>query len=32
VLISSGTGFPKELYRRIARQGAAMGYACLLYD
>ena len=32
VLISSGTGFPKELYRRMARQGAAMGYACLLYD
>jgi predicted alpha/beta hydrolase len=32
VLISSGTGFPKELYRRIARCGASMGYACLLYD
>ncbi|WP_417483665.1 serine aminopeptidase domain-containing protein [Maricaulis salignorans] len=32
VLVSSGTGFPKELYRRLARQGAAMGYACLLYD
>ena len=32
VLVSAGTGFPKELYRRIARQGAQMGYACLLYD
>jgi len=32
VLISSGTGFPKELYRRMARKGAEMGYACLLYD
>jgi predicted alpha/beta hydrolase len=32
VLVSSGTGFPKELYRRIARCGASMGYACLLYD
>jgi predicted alpha/beta hydrolase len=32
VLVSSGTGFPKELYRRIARQGAEMVFACLLYD
>ncbi|MCW5723871.1 MAG: alpha/beta hydrolase [Maricaulaceae bacterium] len=32
VLISSGTGFPKEFYRRIAEAGAARGYACLLYD
>lgn len=32
VLISAGTGFPKELYRRLARHGAQMGYACLLYD
>ena len=32
VLISSGTGFPKEFYRRIAEHGAARGYACLLYD
>lgn len=32
VLISSGTGFPKELYRRIARAGAEQGFACLTYD
>lgn len=32
VLISSGTGFPKEFYRRFAEAGAARGYACLLYD
>lgn len=32
VLISSGTGFPKELYRRIARAGAERGFACLTYD
>ncbi|WP_300528528.1 alpha/beta hydrolase [Maricaulis sp.] len=32
VLISSGTGFPKELYARLAAYGAERGYACLLYD
>lgn len=32
VLISSGTGFPKEFYRRFAEAGAMRGYACLLYD
>lgn len=32
VLISSGTGYPKEFYRRFAEAGAARGYACLLYD
>lgn len=32
VLISSGTGFPKDLYVRIARYGAERGYACLVYD
>lgn len=32
VLISSGTGFPKEFYRRIALAGAERGYACLIYD
>ena len=32
VLISSGTGFPKELYRRMAKRGAEQGYACFLYD
>jgi predicted alpha/beta hydrolase len=32
VLISSGTGFPKGVYRRIALAGAEQGYACLIYD
>lgn len=32
VLISSGTGFPKGLYRRLALAGAEAGYACLIYD
>ena len=32
VLISSGTGFPKSIYRRIALAGAERGYACLVYD
>ena len=32
VLISSGTGFPKGIYRRIALAGAERGYACLIYD
>lgn len=32
VLISSGTGFPKEYFRAFARAGAARGWACLLYD
>ena len=32
VLISSGTGFPKEFYQRFAQAGARRGYACLLYD
>ena len=32
VLISSGTGFPKGVYRRIAMAGAERGYACLVYD
>jgi len=32
VLISSGTGFPKEYYRRFARMGAKRGFTCLLYD
>ena len=32
VLISSGTGFPKEYYRRLARAGAERGFACLSYD
>jgi len=32
VLISSGTGFPKELYARFAAHGASRGYATLIYD
>ena len=32
VLISSGTGFPKEFYQRLADHGASRGFACLLYD
>lgn len=32
VLISSGTGFPKELYARFARYGAEREYATLIYD
>ncbi|WP_203293372.1 serine aminopeptidase domain-containing protein [Maricaulis parjimensis] len=32
VLISSGTGFPKGFYRKIAAQGAEQGFACLIYD
>ncbi|WP_300542455.1 alpha/beta hydrolase [Maricaulis sp.] len=32
VLISSGTGFPKGFYRRIALAGAEHGFACLVYD
>lgn len=32
VLVSSGTGFPKGFYRRIALAGAERGYACLIYD
>lgn len=32
VLVSSGTGFPKELYARMARFGAERGYAALIYD
>jgi len=32
VLISSGTGFPKGLYRRFAVAAAERGYACLVYD
>ncbi len=32
VLISSGTGFPKEYYRRFATYGAQQGAACFLYD
>ena len=32
VLISSGTGFPKGYYRRIALAGAERGYASLIYD
>lgn len=32
VLISSGTGFPQQLYRRMARFGAENGFACLTYD
>lgn len=32
VLISSGTGFPKELYTRLAAYGAERGYASLIYD
>lgn len=32
VLISSGTGFPKEFYKRIAEAGAKRGFVCLLYD
>ncbi|WP_323761414.1 serine aminopeptidase domain-containing protein [Maricaulis sp.] len=32
VLISSGTGFPKGLYRRLALAGAEAGFACLIYD
>ncbi len=32
VLISSGTGFPKELYARFAQYGASRGYAALIYD
>ena len=32
VLISSGTGFPHGLYRRIAVAGAERGFACLIYD
>jgi predicted alpha/beta hydrolase len=32
VLISSGTGFPMGLYRRMALAGAERGFACLIYD
>jgi predicted alpha/beta hydrolase len=32
VLISSGTGYPKGFYRRIALAGAERGYASLIYD
>ncbi len=32
VLISPGTGFPKEFYRRVARAGAARGALSLIYD
>ncbi|WP_420432075.1 serine aminopeptidase domain-containing protein [Hyphobacterium sp.] len=32
VLLSSGTGFPKEFYARLAQAGAERGYAVLTYD
>lgn len=32
LLLSSGTGFPKEFYLRLARLGAERGYAVLIYD
>lgn len=32
ILLSSGTGFPKEFYGRLAEAGAARGFAVLLYD
>jgi len=32
VLISSGTGFPMGLYRRMALAGAELGFASLIYD
>ncbi len=32
VLISSGVGYPKEFYARIAAYGATRGFACLVYD
>jgi len=32
ILISSGTGFPKGLYRRLAVAAAQQGYASLIYD
>jgi predicted alpha/beta hydrolase len=32
VLISSGTGYPKEFYDRFAAYGATRGFACLVYD
>ena len=32
VLISSGTGYPKEFYARFAAFGATRGYACMIYD
>lgn len=32
VLLSSGTGFPKEYYARLARAGAERGFAVLTYD
>lgn len=31
-LITAGTGFPKEYYRRFALDGARRGYACFLFD
>jgi predicted alpha/beta hydrolase len=32
VLISSATGVPQGLYKRLARYGAERGFACLTYD
>ncbi len=32
VLLSSGTGFPKEFYKRLGEAGAKRGFAVLLYD
>ncbi len=32
VLISSGTGYPKEFYAQFAQYGASRGFACLIYD
>ena len=32
VLISSATGVPQGLYKRLARHGAQRGFACLTYD
>lgn len=32
LLISSGTGYPKEFYAQFAKYGASRGFACLTYD
>ncbi|RFB05842.1 alpha/beta hydrolase family protein [Parvularcula marina] len=32
LLVSTGTGYPKEFYLRFARAAAERGFACLLFD
>ncbi len=32
LLISSGTGYPKEFYARFAQYGVTRGFACMIYD